>query len=439
MGDRITEVSETQYEGDYSNPPSPTENLSSASDELLPKSSCVKQKILHGTRAQHTIPSSANSSSSDSETGQSRSTKKRLLASDFNKEDINDLHIFYDEQPMPIDRFFKMLKEKKQWTMSSVVEEEILGTFKQANEDQLENLNIDLESITKTAQMHFETKNEDSDRGRRNRHAFNDLKRNMLDCIMNEAQRVNKFYRKTLINGQYTDDTMIRLFSQWAASVNEFLQSCVDLVRSIFHPLIPPKISHDENHGNEKERDPCEKIYHILFMSYSKICLLHPRPHKKTYGMFRNKVVMSEPDIHFVQTFTPFGADGSPVFIMNCEVKRENPPDKRRPFKTWIEKIFSSHVLGKIGVELLIESYGSFFSPYAVGIACLRSEIMFLFLDISIDHFDAITENMSLDGKRASIHYTKTYDILKSKDRSEIMDIMFYMAAIQTYNFLFPF
>lgn len=64
---------------------------------------------------------------------------------------------------------------------------------------------------------------------------------------------------------------------------------------------------------------------------------------------------------------------------------------------------------------------------------------MFLFLDISIEHFDAITENLCLDGKRASIHYTKSYDILIQKDRSEIMDIMFYMAAIQTYNFLFPF
>lgn len=439
MGERITEVSETHYEGDYSNPPSPTENLSSASEELLPKSSCVKQSIPRGRRAQHTIPSPTNSSSSDSETGQWRSIKKRLLASGFKKEDMSDLNILYDEQPMPIDCFFKMLKEKKQWTMSTVVEEEILGTFKQANEDQLENLNMDLETITKTAEMHFETKNEDSDRGRRNRHAFNDLKRNTLDCMMNEAQRVNKFYRKIVINGQYTGDTMIRLFGQWAASVNEFLQSCVDLVRSIFHPVITPKISHHENHENEKERDPCEKIYHTLFMSFSKICLLHPRPHRKTYGIFRNKVIMSEPDIHFVQTFTPYGADGSPVLIMNCEVKREDHPDKRRPMKTWIENIISSNVLGKIGTELLIESYGSFFSPYAVGIVCLRSEIMFLFLDISIDHFDAITESLCLDGKRASIHYTKSYDILKQKDRSEIMDIMFYMAAIQTYNFLFPF
>lgn len=176
----------------------------------LPKSSCVKQKSPLRRRAQHTISSSANSSSSDSETGQWISTKRRLLASDFKKGDISDLNIFYDEQPMPIDRFFKMLKEKKQWTMSSVVEEEILGTFKQANEDQLENLNIDLESIVKTAEMHFETKKEDSDRERRNRHAFNDLKRNTLDCIINEAQTVNKFYRKSVVNGQFTDDAMIR-------------------------------------------------------------------------------------------------------------------------------------------------------------------------------------------------------------------------------------
>lgn len=59
------------------------------------------------------------------------------------------------------------------------------------------------------------------------------------------------------------------------------------------------------------------------------------------------------------------------------KVRREDRPDKRRPMKTWIEKIFSSHVLGKIGIQLLIESYGSFFSPYAVGIACLRSEVIY--------------------------------------------------------------
>lgn len=64
---------------------------------------------------------------------------------------------------------------------------------------------------------------------------------------------------------------------------------------------------------------------------------------------------------------------------------------------------------------------------------------MFLFFNISIDHVDAISENSFLNGKQASIHYTKTYKILKPRDRSEIMDIMFYMAAIQTSKFLFPF
>lgn len=37
-------------------------------------------------------------------------------------------------------------------------------------------------------------------------------------------------------------------------------------------------------------------------------------------------------------------------------------------------------------------------------------QIMFLFLDISIDHFDVITENSSLDGRRASFHFTNTYE-----------------------------
>lgn len=42
------------------------------------------------------------------------------------------------------------------------------------------------------------------------------------------------------------------------------------------------------------------------------------------------------------------------------KVKREDPPDKRKPMKMWIEKMISSHVLGKFGIELLIERYVSF-------------------------------------------------------------------------------
>lgn len=64
---------------------------------------------------------------------------------------------------------------------------------------------------------------------------------------------------------------------------------------------------------------------------------------------------------------------------------------------------------------------------------------MFFFLYIDIDHFDVITENLSLDGKGSFIYYTKTSDILKPKDRSEIMEIMFYIAAVQTDNFPYFF
>lgn len=61
------------------------------------------------------------------------------------------------------------------------------------------------------------------------------------------------------------------------------------------------------------------------------------------------------------------------------KMKRDDHTHKRRPVKTWIENIISSNLLGKIGTELQIESYGSFFSPYAVGMACLRSEVVRVF------------------------------------------------------------
>lgn len=49
------------------------------------------------------------------------------------------------------------------------------------------------------------------------------------------------------------------------------------------------------------------------------------------------------------------------------KVNREDLPDRRRPMKTRIEKI-CLRFLGKIGKELPIENYGSFFLSFAVGI-----------------------------------------------------------------------
>lgn len=54
------------------------------------------------------------------------------------------------------------------------------------------------------------------------------------------------------------------------------------------------------------------------------------------------------------------------------KMKREDHSYKKKTMKKWIEKIFSSHVFGKIGMELITKSYGSFFSSYAVRMACWK-------------------------------------------------------------------
>jgi hypothetical protein len=63
---------------------------------------------------------------------------------------------------------------------------------------------------------------------------------------------------------------------------------------------------------------------------------------------------------------------------------------------------------------------------------------MFLLLDITKEHTQALNENTALDDKDARIYYTETYDILKPDSRSKFMDIMLYFAAIQSCNFIYP-
>lgn len=63
--------------------------------------------------------------------------------------------------------------------------------------------------------------------------------------------------------------------SQWFNGVNEFMQSCNDVVQTILHPqMIKPNPLDDQPEKQQKAR---EIIFQTLFTSFSKIFLLHPR------------------------------------------------------------------------------------------------------------------------------------------------------------------
>ncbi|KAK3093789.1 hypothetical protein FSP39_020252, partial [Pinctada imbricata] len=114
--------------------------------------------------------------------------------------------------------------------------------------------------------------------------------------------------------------------------------------------------------------------------------------------------------------------------------KKTNPKPEETMTGTWIEERICSNSMGRIGIELLCESAKSVFSPCVLGIACMQTEIIFMYLEISPDHLEALYYNKPVNDKRAIIHYTKNFDIMKAEDRVQFVDFMFYLGSLQKWN-----
>ncbi|XP_048749188.2 uncharacterized protein LOC125661261 isoform X3 [Ostrea edulis] len=389
--------------------------------EFINNSKTSPKKKPGGSKQSHL--SSANTSASgqtsntESINNPLTSPEKKKSASKYTKESLQELKVFYAEEPMDMKLFFDTVKSKADATVTGAKVEQIMNTFKRITEEQLGMFSIDLDDL-------FETKKQGDDK-------IKSKKTNVMHHIMNSTDEINDFSKIAVEKKKYKDSRIIRLLIHWTTAVTEFMQNCADVVQSILLPGMHPRLS---PYDKSKEKTPREILYHTLFMSFSRMFLLCPRQQRKVERKLGKNIIGCESDVCFLQSLFSPGTD-APQLVMMCEVKRDPPSKQPRQEKTWIENKISSKVMGQIGMELLCESTGSYFSPKVAGIACLRSEIMFLFLDITKDHIQALEEDKSLERMNAKISYTETYDILKPEDRSKFMDILLYFAAIQSCNF----
>lgn len=54
-----------------------------------------------------------------------------------------------------------------------------------------------------------------------------------------------------------------------------------------------------------------------------------------------------------------------------------------------------------------------------------------MLLDTNLKHYDTWTKNKVSENLKSYIQYTKSYDIMKAEDRSEIMDLLFWLGCVQ--------
>ncbi|XP_061194580.1 uncharacterized protein LOC133202723 [Saccostrea echinata] len=185
----------------------------------------------------------------------------------------------------------------------------------------------------------------------------------------------------------------------------------------------------------QESRSSCplrKSQYTNLFMKFTEIFSLQPElggNREASIAIGQQKTV-SSPDVRFVSypRFAP-----ATVLIAHSEVSYfSHKKEKTESAADFDIHELSPSILGQHGGELLAERHSSFFTPGVLGMICLKSTIIFTFLEISEDHYRCVKKGLDCREKVASICYTKPYDYWDPKDRDEIYSTLFWLGHLQS-------
>ncbi|XP_048740823.1 uncharacterized protein LOC125654794 isoform X3 [Ostrea edulis] len=174
---------------------------------------------------------------------------------------------------------------------------------------------------------------------------------------------------------------------------------------------------------------PCKEIqYTNLFMEFSKIFALKPEVGEIRERRIRigSQTVVCIPDVRFLRY--PQIADHS-LLVMHTEVNLIKPSDDQE--ETFDIHKLTTQTLGLHGGELLAERKFSIFKPGVLGIICLRTKLIFTFMEMTEDHYNCIERGRSCDEHHAKIIYTKPYDYLNEEEREEMYSLLFWLGYLQ--------
>ncbi|XP_052094376.1 uncharacterized protein LOC127730158 isoform X2 [Mytilus californianus] len=106
--------------------------------------------------------------------------------------------------------------------------------------------------------------------------------------------------------------------------------------------------------------------------------------------------------------------------------------DEKKPNKTpWIHSKVQPDVLAQLGCEMLAECHNSIFVPEILGILCMKTKVIFNYLQLSNKHFMAIKRSKDIENMRSHIQYTQIFDIMKAEHRNGLLDLLFWLGCVQ--------
>ncbi|CAC5363726.1 unnamed protein product [Mytilus coruscus] len=277
-----------------------------------------------------------------------------------------------------------------------------------------------------------------------------------IEILKDTKKNVRLFANKIRCEqSEYLDEEPLNreLFERWYCKVVDFLDQAVQLLNL----LINEAFDDIENKKQTSLLHIKEASFTYLFMKFTEICFLSPEIGEgdKTNLWIRNKKVGCLPDVHYWQQSS---IPNRNVLMMLAEFKStalktsEDTVESeefsstedisttdstststsyhKKPEKSpWIHSKIHPDVLAQFGHEMLAECHNSIFVPETLGIMCMKTKIIFSYLQLSNKHYRDLKgyEPGAVENMCSHIQYTQIFDIMEAEDRNQLLDVFFWL------------
>nr|XP_034335227.1 uncharacterized protein LOC105325187 [Crassostrea gigas] len=347
-------------------------------------------------------------------------------ASKWKYVDLKNMNVHYNKKPDPIKEFTQNVKADVLENYPNIPDFE--KNVKRLSSLTKENVLISCEKLFTSYDL-----NTAGDEHK------NYLEIELMKKIQNDLGRINTVDEDL----DYRD-----LLKVWYVAARRFLYSTVSLIGRVIHPpketvavlkqkelmKSKKKRSKGKRHaGRSAERErPVESVYQHYFIKFAELFFLENTAVVKRSFVFGEKIVSSTPDLEYgfapTPSTMPTKKENTLLFVVEAKGKPINNVSSE-----CLEDQLDDGVLRRVGCELIAKIPFSVMFPNTLGIICMETKIIFVYLKVTKEDFELLTLPLKSQG---IIHYTRSFDMLKAEDRGEICEFLYWLGCIQNRDLM---
>ncbi|XP_078327399.1 uncharacterized protein LOC111112178 isoform X2 [Crassostrea virginica] len=351
-----------------------------------------------------------------------------LPASKWQYVDLKNINTFYCDKPQPFEEFMQIVKEDfLEKYPDSPDFGKTVGKFTKLTKENLF-FSIDMDYIIRQRCIH----------GSSFMFVFEEPFMKNIISDMEKAKEADKDLEHT------------NLFDRkWFPAVEMFLYSTVSLVKRFLYPIDDPEYikqakesikrkTRKKTGKDKKLAEKCEaskSVYQHFFSQFGGLFFLEHSEVDERTVVIGDKIVNSTPDLAYRtlarKLKTGFDTQERNVMLFVVEVKEKSI---KNASSNRLEEQVDSGVLGQVGAELFAEAIPSFLCPNSLGIMCMETKLIFVYLRMPREHIENVIlckRPLQTEGK---IHFTKPFDMLKAEDRAEVCEFLYWLGCVQNHG-----